>query len=110
MGRKLPDRYRGESIKVGLISIDYFDAIRQANKLNYAAEQCENAERAANKAYAEVCESWSGEAADAFKVKIEEWKKENKRVMEECRDIAQLIKMVAKQIKEADEAAARTMQ
>ena len=95
---------------MGLISIDYFDAIRQANKLNNAAEQCEDAERAANKVYAEVCENWSGEAADAFKAKIEEWKKENKRVMEECRDIAQLIKMVAKQIKEADEAAARAMQ
>lgn len=95
---------------MGLISIDYLDAIRQANKLNNAAEQCENAERAASKVYAEVCENWSGEAADAFKVKIEEWKKENKRVMEECSDIAQLIKMVAKQIKEADEAAARTMQ
>lgn len=95
---------------MGLISIDYLDAIRQANKLNNAAEQCEDAQRAANKVYTEVCENWSGEAADAFKAKIEEWKKENNRVMEECRDIAQLIKMVAKKIKEADEAAARTMQ
>ena len=73
---------------MGLISIDYLDAIRQANKLNNAAEQCEDAQRAANKVYTEVCENWSGEAADAFKAKIEEWKK----------------------IKEADEAAARTMQ
>lgn len=95
---------------MGLISIDYFDAIRQANKLKDAAEQCEDAERAANKVYAEVCENWSGEAAEAFKAKIEEWKKENRRVAEECRDIAQLIKTVAKQIKEADESAARVMQ
>ena len=56
-----------------------------------------------------MCENWSGEAAEAFKTKLEEWKKENQRMMEECRDIAQLIKMVAKQIKEADEAAASAM-
>ena len=35
---------------MGLISIDYYNAVRQANKLNDAAEQCEDAQRAANKA------------------------------------------------------------
>lgn len=95
---------------MGLISINYADALAQAKKLQCAAEQCEDAERAANKVYAEVCNNWSGEAAEAFKTKIDEWKAENNRLKEEIRDVSQLIKMVAKQIKEADEAAARAMQ
>ena len=95
---------------MGLISINYADALAQVKKLQNAAEQCEDAERAANKAYSEVCDNWTGEAAEAFKTKIEEWKSENSRLKEEIRDVARLIKMVAKQIKEADEAAARAMQ
>lgn len=95
---------------MGLISIDYADALAQAKKLQYAAEQCEEAERAANKVYAEVCDNWSGEAAEAFKAKIDEWKTENNRIKDEISNVSQLIKTVAKQIKEADEAAARAMQ
>jgi len=94
---------------MGLISIDYLDAIHQANKLSNAAQQCEDAERTVNKAYSEVCESWSGEAAEAFKTKLEAWKAENNRIKEECIEISRLIKTVAKQIKEADEAAASAM-
>lgn len=95
---------------MGLISINYADAMYQVKKLQNAAEQCEDAERAANKAYSEVSDNWTGEAAEAFKTKIEEWKTENNRLKEEIRDVARLIKMVAKEIKEADEAAARAMQ
>ena len=95
---------------MGLISIDYYNTIRQANKLDNAAEQCEDAERAANKAYAEICENWGGEAAEAFKAKLEEWKRENNRLKEECRELARTIKKIAKEIKEADEAAANAIQ
>lgn len=95
---------------MALISINYLDAMNQVRKLNDAAEQCEDAERAVNKAYAEVCENWSGEAAEAFKLKLNEWKAENRKLKEDIRDTAQLIKRVAQQIKAADEAAARAMQ
>lgn len=95
---------------MSLISVNYVDALAQVKKLQIAAEKCEDAERAANKAYSEVNDNWSGEAAEAFKIKIEEWKAENNRLKAEIRDVAQLIKMVAKKIKEADEAAARSMQ
>ena len=94
---------------MGLISIDYYNAVRQAKKLQNAAEQCDDAVNAANKVCSEIEQNWSGEAAEAFKLKINEWKKENIQIAEELRDVAQLIKMVAKQIKEADEAAASAM-
>lgn len=93
-----------------MISINYEDAMRQARKLKTAANECEDAERAANNAYSQVCESWSGEAADAFKMKLEEWKRENSRLKEDIREVAELIEIVARRIKEADEALANAMQ
>ena len=95
---------------MALISLNYLDALNQVKKLENAAEQCEDAERAVDKVYQEVCENWSGEAAEAFKAKLTEWKTENNKIKGDIEETARLIKKVAQQIKAADEAASRAIQ
>ena len=91
---------------MGLISLDFIDTMLQVKKLENAANQCEDADAAVRAAYSDVCDSWEGEAAEAFKQKLKEWEKENANIERKINTIAKNIKRVAERIKEADEKAA----
>ena len=91
---------------MGLISLDYADAMIQVSRLENAANQCDDADKAVKAAFNEVCEAWEGEAAEAFKQRLAEWEKENWEIEDKLYTISKQIKRVAKSIKEADEKAA----
>ena len=90
-----------------MISIDYSNAIRQANKLNEAANECNEIIRSLKTISDSLKGFWDGEAANAFIEKLSESQKENARIKSEINDTALLIKNVANAIKRADEEAAR---
>lgn len=90
-----------------MISIDYANAIRQANKLNEIADECSEIINSLKTITDKLKDYWDGEAANAFIEKLIESQKQNAKIKSEINDTAQLIKNVANAIKRADEEAAR---
>lgn len=90
----------------GLISIDYVSTLAQASKLEGIAEECAQIITKLDKQLASIESSWEGEASEAFKAKLNEYRTQNIKLQNEMRQTASTIKQVAKMIKEADEAAA----
>lgn len=90
-----------------MISIDYANAICQANKLNEIADECNEIINSLKSIADRLNNHWDGEAANAFIEKLGESQKQNAKIKSEISDTAQLIKNVATAIKRADEEAAR---
>lgn len=91
---------------MALISLDYDSAMRQVTKLKNAAAQCEEAKNAVNKVIELATENWSGEAQTGFLNKMSQWKAENDKLYADILDVAELIKMTAREIRDADATAA----
>ena len=89
-----------------LIRLDFIDTMLQVAKLKAAREDCEDAIEAAKRARNMVTEIWSGEAQQAFLDKIDYWESQMVILDGQIDSLINQITRVAKDIKEADEAAA----
>ena len=88
------------------ISIDYASTLLQARKLENAADDCADILQGIDRQLSAIDGAWEGNAADAYKSKLNELKQQNIKIQNELRQTAASIKDVARIIKEADEAAA----
>lgn len=89
-----------------MISIDYANAIHQADKLIEIADDCSKIINSLNISADGLKNYWDGEAANAFIGKLDESRSEIIKIKNEINDTAALIKKVADAIKRADEEAA----
>lgn len=92
------------------ISIDYASAILQAKKLENVADEYSEILQNIEKQLSAIEGMWEGSAADAYKAKLNEYKRQNLKLQTEIKNTANSIKQVAKIIKDADEAAASNTQ
>lgn len=95
---------------MSLINLDYADAMLRVKQLENAAAQCDDAESYVRKALQISSSDFEGEFYTAFVDKINEWSAKNKKIGQELRETAALVRKVANEIKAADEAAARAAQ
>ena len=89
------------------ISIDYSNAVLQANKLAEIAEEYNSVLQIINKQMSAIQGVWEGNSAEAYKKKLSEYSQQNMKIQNEMKQTSYLIKQVARIIKEADEAASK---
>lgn len=88
------------------ISIDYESAIFQAKKLESIANEYNEVLKCINGQLSAIDGIWEGSSAEAYKVKLNEYKQQNLKLQAELKQTANSIKQVVRIIQEADEAAA----
>jgi uncharacterized protein YukE len=90
----------------GFISIDYVANLKQAMELEFVADGCNRCIQELDRQMAILDAAWDGDASEAFKAKIAEYRAKNIKTQDEIRNTATAIRKVVAAIKEADEAAA----
>lgn len=91
---------------MGMIKIDYDKALRQANRLQGAAGECESSNREVEKVLQKMYQCWQGEAAKQFELQLLNWKKEQKLIISELNELSKSIKIVANDFKKTEESLA----
>lgn len=94
---------------MGLIRIDYNEAIREANRLKTIANDCQNANVLVDRLINAIPSYWQGDAANAFKDKLQDWKRENNSIKTEANNLSSTIRRVANEIREAERRAIAAM-
>ena len=87
------------------ISLDYTKVIGEVNRLKTIANELSTLQINAQNALKDMNSYWEGTAANEFSTENEKWRKEMKSIEKEISDLANLIKKVADEIKEAEERA-----
>ena len=94
---------------MGLIRINYSQAIRESNRLKTVANDCQNANVMVDRLIQKIPTYWQGDAANAFIDKLNEWKRENNAIKTEANNLGITIKRVADEIREAERRAIAAM-
>lgn len=94
---------------MGLIRINYSQAIRESNRLKTVANDCQNANAMVDRLIQKIPTYWQGDAANAFIDKLNEWKRENNSIKTEANNLGTTIKRVADEIREAERRAIAAM-
>ena len=87
---------------MGLIKIDYYQALREANRLRSVANQCQTNNGLIDRLIRLVPTYWQGEAAQAFIDELNQLKNENNNIRSEASNLASTVKRVADEIREAE--------
>lgn len=81
------------------MAINYTRCINQANKLETMAYEYQRLYNSLNSMADNSASYWQGEANEAFRAEMAEWKKEAVSIKEEMESLSYLIKRVARQIR-----------
>ena len=87
---------------MGMIRIDYSEAIGEANRLISVANDCHSNNSKIDSLIKLIPTYWQGESANAFIDELQQWKKENDSIRTEANELAYTIKKVADEIRAAE--------
>ena len=84
------------------ISINYAEAINQANKLIKVSNKCDDIRSDLAKEIKFIENNWKGKSGDALLEKLKELQRKNKTVSQDLDQVANTIKRIANEIRQAD--------
>lgn len=87
---------------MGLIRIDYDEAIREANRLDNMANDCRTINTMVRRLSTLLLDNWQGDAARAYVDKLEEFIRENNSIAGETENLSNTVRRVAREIREAE--------
>ncbi len=94
---------------MGIIRIDYQEAIREANRLKTIASECNSNIQYVKRLINIIPNYWQGDAAKAFIDELQEWIRETTRIKNDTTNLSTNIRNVAYQIREAERRAIAAM-
>lgn len=93
---------------MGVTKLDYDKAIRQAQRLQQTADECQQlADAAARRVGAPLASAWLGRSGNTVQSKTAAWAKEMRSIAAGLRETANGIRRTANEIRQRDEALAR---
>lgn len=87
---------------MGLIHVDYDNARRQAQRLDQAADDCRTVIRALQKELSDLPANWTGAAADACGIALENRIRDLKAIQQESEQLSATIRRVADAFEEKE--------
>lgn len=94
---------------MGLIRINYTQAIRESNRLKEIKSNCTSINTLIDRLINQVPTYWQGDAAQAFIEELQQLKHENNSIGREAYEIGTTVRRVADQIREAERRAIAAM-
>lgn len=96
---------------MGVTKLDYDKAIKQAQRLLAAADECQQlANTAVNRVGSPLASAWQGRSGNAVQTKTAAWAKELRSIAAGLRETAADICRTADQLRQRDEALAKAAQ
>ncbi|MBQ8802681.1 MAG: WXG100 family type VII secretion target [Tyzzerella sp.] len=86
------------------ISINYPETIRQSRRIEQIANQCAELNTRVKNEVNHIKQSWRGKSSDALQEKLLELQEYNRQLENDLNVVAQRMRNIANEIKEADEA------
>ena len=94
---------------MGLIRINYTQAIRESNRLREINNDCTSINTLIDRLINQVPTYWQGDAAQAFIEELQQLRRENSAIGREANEIGTTVRRVAEQIREAERRAIAAM-
>lgn len=94
---------------MGLIRINYNQAIKEVNRLKTTANLCQNNNSLVDRLINAVPSYWQGESAKEFINELNEWKRENNAISTEISNLSSTVRRVANDIRAAERRAIAAM-
>ncbi len=94
---------------MGLIRINYTQAIRESNRLREINNDCTSINTLIDRLINQVPTYWQGDAAQAFIEELQQLRRENSSIGREAYEIGTTVRRVAEQIREAERRAIAAM-
>lgn len=94
---------------MGLIRINYTQAIRESNRLREINNDCTSINTLIDRLISQVPTYWQGDAAQAFIEELQQLRRENSAIGREAYEIGTTVRRVAEQIREAERRAIAAM-
>lgn len=88
-----------------MIRIDYAKAIREANRLQTTANECQTMCSLIDTLLRDMPAYWEGDSEKQFEAELAQWKRETLSIKTELSSLSKTVKKVANDIKEAEERA-----
>jgi WXG100 family type VII secretion target len=84
------------------ISLDHARVMTEVNRLRALARELNSMQAAAQNALRDMNQFWEGSAANAFDEKNAQWRREIKSIEDEINNLAELIRKIADEIRDAE--------